>query len=483
MKNDLKKLYRELGYLGPLDDESRPRGQAAELPPLDPQGLRRLQELALDQPENFFDFFRHHYQYPLTDDQIRSTLSELQKAFKNPAAYVKKLRDERKTRPRGKRKEIPAEWQIHSDIKIDPYNHKFEPVGDALGWVVNSGYYFLRERLNMDFPQAAFRFHNDFPSRFKYEMKDRQGRPAAPEQKISVALFSDFGTGLDHSLYIARNIAGLQPDYAIHLGDVYYAGRSFEFKKYFDQPLAPVVQNARFFALNANHEMFCGAIPYFASLDARRKAKAGWMKQEQEGSYFCIRSEKYQLIGIDTAYEGHGRHSRPAVNAWLDECLQEGKSASPPRINILLSQNEPYELGSNKFSATYNDLKNFIDKNLIDFWFWGNTHYAALFKKTDEMPFVGSCIGHGGHPIYKKEVVKNMQQHETERGSRIPPALWVDDSPKFPDQHADDPDWKNPRPELGNHGFCLLELESNAVKLTYYDWLNKVMNDKHRFRI
>ena len=33
------------------------------------------------------------------------------------------------------------------------------------------------------------------------------------------------------------------------------------------------------------------------------------------------------------------------------------------------------------------------------------------------------------------------------------------------------PNDKNPRPDLGNNGFCLLELEKDKVKLTYYDWL------------
>jgi hypothetical protein len=300
-------------------------------------------------------------------------------------------------------------------------------------------------------------------------MKDRQGRPVAPEQKISVALFSDFGTGVYHSRYIAKHLAGLDPDYAIHLGDVYYAGRASELRDYFTAPLEPVIMRSHLFAMNANHEMFSGAIPYFDSMAERRTTKAGWMTQEQEGSYFCLRNKKYQIIAIDTAYHQNGRHAVQELNQWLGARLREGKTATPQRMNILLSPNEPYALGDKKFSDLYHDLKDFIQKKLIDFWFWGNTHYGALFDRSSQAPFIGSCIGHAGHPIYKKDVEKNHAKHLElkQKSNGIPSTLWVDLSPKFPE-------WTKLRPDLANHGFCLLELEGDKIRLTYYDWLKKV---------
>ena len=476
MKKNLKALYRELGYLGPLDD-SRPRGELEEPPPLDPAGLSQMETLLRDQPENFLAYFRHQYQYPLADDQIREAIAELRRAFDDPAEFVETRRKQRDTRPRGKKTKFPAQLKLYPDIEVNPDDHKFEPLGDVLGWIVNSGYYFIRDHFRITYSKAKIRLHHEFPSGFKYAMKNREGRPADPDQKISIALFSDFGTGVYHSLYIARNIAALEPDYAIHLGDVYYAGRAFEFEKYFNKPLAPVVKGARFFALNANHEMNSGAIPYFANLETRQKIKRGWMAQEQEGSYFCIWNQKYQIIGIDTAYYGSGTHPNAAVNAWLGQCLREGKSQG--RMNILLSQNEPYELGKNEFAPVYNDLKPFIQSQLIDFWFWGNTHYCALFKKSPQAPFIGSCIGHAGHPIYKAEVEKNARRHkeQIQKGGALPEAEWVDLSPKFPERLPKAAGWKNPRPELGNHGFCMLALERNRLTLSYCDWLQQYKKD------
>ena len=43
-------------------------------------------------------------------------------------------------------------------------------------------------------------------------------------------MFSDFGTGLYHSRYIAKQFRERPFPYAIHCGDVYYAGRKSEFE-------------------------------------------------------------------------------------------------------------------------------------------------------------------------------------------------------------------------------------------------------------
>ncbi len=480
MTEELKQLYRELGYLGSLpgdDGEPGRRGgepeRSYELPPLDEPGLREIENLWRDQPETVLSFFKN--KYPLTKNAIQGTIAEAREAFEDPAAFLEKLHAKRRkdsgTRPRGGKDKVPAELIQFPEITVDPGSHRFEPKADALRWLINTGYFAIRPQLHISFSKARFPLHSDFASGFKYEMKDRQGQPFDPEKKISVALFGDFGTGLDHSHYIARHIANLDPDYAIHLGDVYYAGRFSEFRHYFITPLEPVIQRSRVFSMNANHEMFSGAFPYFDSLFERRNTKAGWMAQEQEGSYFCIWNKKYQIIGIDTAFHAEARHNVTELNQWLGERLREGKSASPKRTNILLSPNEPYTLGNKDFSDLYRDLETFIQEKLIDFWFWGNTHYCTLFGQSEKAPFIGSCIGHAGHPIYKKDVEKNHTRHlELKRkGSDLPPALWVDLSPKFPA-------WTKLRPDLANQGFCLLELEGDKIRLTYYDWLKKVQH-------
>jgi hypothetical protein len=41
-----------------------------------------------------------------------------------------------------------------------------------------------------------------------------------------------------------------------------------------------------------------GAQPYFDYIDVKRTSQT--TSQEQEGNYFCLRSSRFQLIGIDT---------------------------------------------------------------------------------------------------------------------------------------------------------------------------------------
>jgi hypothetical protein len=324
----------------------------------------------------------------------------------------------------------------------------------------------VQDKLRLKQQSAAFPFHDDFPGDFVYQLNDSSGRALDPEQKIVVALFGDFGAGLYHSKYIAKKMAEFQPHYAIHLGDVYYAGRTSEFENHFQNPLNPLLTTSRVFALNANHEMMSGGYPYFAYINYKRSTRQGWVEQDQQGSYFCIRNERCQLIGIDTAFHDNGHHNHEKLQKWLGQRLSEGKQDNPKRINILLSQNEPYSLGQEKFSGLYQDLKQFIDDKLIDFWFWGNTHYGALFERTDKLPFVGSCVGHGGHPIYKKDVEEDAQKHRDllKKKKNAAPIQWVELTPRFPN---------GLRPELGNNGFCMMELEKGAVRLRYYDWLGK----------
>jgi len=459
---DLSKLYHELGYTGPLPGV---RGGEPGLPPLDEKGLAQLEKLLKDEPQKTLTRIRDDLNYPLTDQEIRDLIAEARRAFDNPDDFVVKRQRMREV-TRGPAKPLPLEAKQYPDIKVDPDETKLEPKADALGWAVNTGFYWLRDKATIKTAKSTFLFHDNGASNFIYTIKDKAGHPLETDQKITVALIGDFGSGLYYSRFIAKKIAEFQPHSVIHLGDVYYAGRAKEFEENFQKPLDPLLTTSQVFTLNANHEMMSGAFAYFNYIKYKRTTRQGWAAQDQEGSYFCIRNENYQLIGIDTAYHENGRHNNEKLQTWLGERLRQGKQASPKRTNILLSQNEPYRLGQENFTGVYHDLKKFIDAKLIDFWFWGNTHYGALFDKTNKLPFIGSCMGHGGHPIYKKDVEEDTKKHYDllKKKKSVAPIQWVELTPRFPD---------GIRPEMGNHGFCIMELQNGAVRLTYYDWLGK----------
>jgi hypothetical protein len=75
-----------------------------------------------------------------------------------------------------------------------------------------------------------------------YRMQSPDGTPLGTGDTITIAPFSDCGTGEYQSLYIARALAAHAPHYAIHPGDVYYAGTRSEIRDHLDKPLRPLLR-------------------------------------------------------------------------------------------------------------------------------------------------------------------------------------------------------------------------------------------------
>jgi hypothetical protein len=82
----------------------------------------------------------------------------------------------------------------------------------------------------------------------------------------TIAMFSDWGTGLYGATVITKTIGALpRCDVALHLGDTYYSGNEDEIK---DRLIGgwPKRTNTLNRALNGNHEMYSGGQEYFEAL-------------------------------------------------------------------------------------------------------------------------------------------------------------------------------------------------------------------------
>ncbi|MCP5047652.1 MAG: hypothetical protein GY940_10805 [bacterium] len=476
MDKNLIELYRELGYTGPLPGdtgagiksiEDATLDDMDELPPLDLKGLEEMEKLFKNDRKTFRKRMKGLNERKLTDKYCSDILKQARHALTHPDECRSRLKAQREEKRVAMGDDLP--WPEgtprYHDIKVEPERTKFEPDADALRWVINSGPHLIFEKLGLC-SKKIFRWHDDVDSNYVYTMKDPAGNAFEAGRSVKIGLFADFGTGEYHSRYIARHMeTQFELDYAIHLGDVYYAGSSSQFERYMWNPLLNLMQKTRTFWMAGNHEKYSCYKPYYKFMDK----KAGLTKegldpklQEQEGSYFCIRSDKFQIIGLDTAFFKNGRYKKKKLRNWLRDRLQEAANDSRQRITILLTPNQPYDLGGGK-RRLLNDLAKFVDKKQINLWFWGNTHQCALYNKAPHAPFIGSCIGHGGHPVDRKKSISGKERADNGKG--FVSTMWVDTSPKFPEKT-----FGKLREELGNHGFCIMELQNDQIVLDYYDW-------------
>lgn len=346
---------------------------------------------------------------------------------------------------------MPPKYQFPgydpNEIAIKPGMQKYEKYPDAPAWVLTAAMAWVWRR-----------FHSK-PPFIRHSNGNKFIYPLGTEPK-KLALFSDWANGYYHAAYIAKHVTDVAPDYVFHLGDVYYTGRKFEVRDYLEKPLEKdILPKIPFFALNANHEMESWGTYYFDFLKKKRTSggQNGFVEQPQEGSYFCLQANHYQVIGIDTAFFKEGRHRDSQTQAWLADRLAEGKANN--QINILLSQNGPYNKGSEEPASLLRKDLDTVREN-IDLWFWGDHHYAALYDEGTEAPFYGSCIGHGGYPYYTL--------NPGDADNDVAPTIWEETDPRFP-ADFDGVD----RRDVGSNGWCLVTLESSQVSLTYYDWLRR----------
>jgi hypothetical protein len=444
MSEETEALYRELGYTEPLPPPTRRGGEIDrdEIPPLTPEQAEELWVRFSKNPTELVARARVIWDRDMTEARLAQTIQEARAMLRAPAQGAEHVRSRRAGLSRGT--QLPADFTFPGIEKhrneIDPGNHKFQDKGDELGWLFFSGPYLL---LSSGREPPNFVFHDAKPSGFTYQLP-------ASGPTLTVALFSDFGTGLYHALYIADHLDEAAYPYVLHLGDVYYSGRKSEFRDRFEKQLDPLLNRTALYTLHSNHEMYSLAKPYFAYL-ASRAYPAG--QPRQEGSYFRLIWNDVQFVAIDTASFGDGRFREPRQRAWLQEVLEDGRRAQ--RVTILLSANEPYDYGQKEFRPLLReDLDDLVaDRQMVNLWFWGNVHYCALFEPTPRSPFFGSCIGHSGYPYSRKR-----------KGEAEPaPLLYLEEGNRFLREDI--------RPDVGNNGYCVLTMREAAIDLDYRDWM------------
>jgi hypothetical protein len=240
--------------------------------------------------------------------------------------------------------------------------------------------------------------------------------------QVTIAMVGDWGTGSfphGEAGSVMNAILGLNPDYIIHLGDVYYAGMGFEEQTNF-LDMWPSSYAGKSFTLNSNHEMYDGAYGYFqTALNPENNIFAA----QQGNSYFALQygsatqpGGPWTIIGLDSGYwttapfvmkgsitePTSTRSGATAQPQFIQGLVKSGLS---PQNAIVLTHHNPikYDGSALVTDAFGNNLWAQVISALGGSpagWYWGHVHNGIVYPN----PILGNkvygrCVGHGALPF------------------------------------------------------------------------------------
>jgi hypothetical protein len=249
-------------------------------------------------------------------------------------------------------------------------------------------------------------------------------------RRSRVALVADWGTGNRHAVAVARQIRDRQPDHVIHLGDVYYSGTPREMQRNFLEVWnAYGPRDARYWALNANHDMYSGGYGYFQHV---------LPAFGQPASYFNLQNEHWRLLGLDTGYVNHNLNV-PQTD-WL------AHQVGGPGKTILLTHHHLFSPFRKRGDVLEERLDPFLTDGQLYAWLWGHDHHLIEFA--DYRGVKCRCIGHGSLPYVPPD--RRRVRHEVpiiRMETRATPGI----------------------PSRGMHGFALLTFDGPSLQIDYVD--------------
>jgi len=286
-----------------------------------------------------------------------------------------------------------------------------------------------------------------------------------PDRDFTIATAGDWGTGLLSSNQIAKWMWAGRPDITLHIGDVYYSGTPEEVKSKFigRWPTGSIGS----FALNSNHEMYCGGHGYF---DVTLQDPEFALQNGK--SFFSLYNKAWQIIGLDTAYESHeadlyqhGVLGQPQLD-WFTAQLAKAKAAG--RKAVLFTHHNPISVngpGANNKDIDQNMMNQIFgaaDKagNMFDYWFFGHEHAVAVYEpmQWQHRMVKPRVIGHGGIPYVPSTI--------GDKGAGIK-VRWTETTHYAPDKG-------DPTTALNGFGTLTFPIAGGNIVEKYYDDSNNL---------
>jgi hypothetical protein len=208
----------------------------------------------------------------------------------------------------------------------------------------------------------------------------------------TIALVADWGADNVSAKNVAQQMKNRNPDYAIHMGDIYYAGEPAEAKSFLYR--FRTIASKRSFALNGNHEMYSGGKSYFGQV---------LLNLQQTASYFGLFNQNWQFLGLDTAYVDHvlTSPSDARLQNQFDWAVDKLKNAA--RSSIVLTHHQPFSAYQPQHDAGAKVREDIARLDLaiqpvsIFAWFFGHEHACTIYDDSFN-DFRARLIGNGCIP-------------------------------------------------------------------------------------
>lgn len=244
---------------------------------------------------------------------------------------------------------------------------------------------------------------------------------------VTVAVLGDCGTGDNTLQQVLQSITSKNPDYIIHVGDVYYSGTPLATSKngsaYFFPGEEvnnfvncwPASYKGRSFTLNSNHEMYSGANGYFDdALDASNKGANSLFNAQAGSSFFFLQLGDWLLIGLDTAYQSS------SSNAFMDGTIggATGMQATwirkinrNPDKTILFTHHNGFAADCSSVATLWGEINGAFGRDPYA-WYWGHVHNGIVYNRPTTIPpppgqpqqptfttyTYARCLGHAAIP-------------------------------------------------------------------------------------
>ena len=250
---------------------------------------------------------------------------------------------------------------------------------------------------------------------------------------ITIAMLGDWGSGDAGAIAAMNMVKNLNPDYIIHVGDVYYAGTPLATDPNGKSYIGPGQEQnnlvnlwpatdkngnsytGRSFTLNSNHEMYTGGNGLF--LDAL-KAKAtppgsGSVFAAQKGmSCFALSYGGWTILGLDSAFNAEVTNAfmygsldgnTPVQIPWIQQL------GLTPQQTIVLTHHTGFAFDCSSSYTLWNQVQSALGADPYA-WYWGHVHSGIVYSDTVNIPVspnqktpfstntYARCLGHSGLP-------------------------------------------------------------------------------------